>query len=163
MRLSMDRFEETLARAQTHAPAGVMSLRDHAALQPSLPISATSRWTRTRARTSTPRRRKVLDIVERTGVLWLTLTGGEVFSRRDFGAIYEHALTKGLLVTLYTNATMVTESIARLLADRPPFSVEVSIYGADAAHYEATTQIHGRSRVSSAGSTGCRPPAFRCS
>jgi radical SAM protein with 4Fe4S-binding SPASM domain len=46
-------------------------------------------------------------------------------------------------VTLYTNATMVTESIARLLADRPPFSVEVSIYGADAPHYEATTQIPG--------------------
>ena len=33
--------------------------------------------------------RQVLDIVERTGVLWLTLTGGEIFSRRDFAAIYE--------------------------------------------------------------------------
>jgi MoaA/NifB/PqqE/SkfB family radical SAM enzyme len=86
---------------------------------------------------------KVLDIVERAGVLWLTLTGGEIFSRRDFAAIYEHALAKGFLVTLYTNATMVTEPIARLLADRPPFSVEVSIYGADAAHYESTTQLPG--------------------
>jgi MoaA/NifB/PqqE/SkfB family radical SAM enzyme len=85
----------------------------------------------------------VLDVVERAGVLWLTLTGGEVFSRRDFPAIYEHALAKGFLVTIYTNATMVTESIAQLLADRPPFSVEVSIYGADAAHYESTTQIAG--------------------
>jgi radical SAM protein with 4Fe4S-binding SPASM domain len=86
---------------------------------------------------------RVLDVVEGAGVLWLTLTGGEIFSRRDFPAIYEYALAKGLLVTLYTNATMVTESIARLLADRPPFSVEVSIYGADAEHYEATTQIPG--------------------
>ena len=91
----------------------------------------------------TEQSRQVLDIVERAGVLWLTLTGGEIFSRRDFAAIYEHALAKGFLVTLYTNATMVTESIARLLADRPPFSVEVSIYGADAAHYESTTQIPG--------------------
>ena len=76
-------------------------------------------------------------------MLWLTLTGGEIFSRRDFAAIYEHALAKGFLVTLYTNATMVTESIAQLLAERPPFSVEVSIYGADAAHYESTTQVPG--------------------
>ena len=86
---------------------------------------------------------RILDIVERAGVLWLTLTGGEVFSRRDFATIYEYALAKGLLVTIYTNATMVTESIAQLLADRPPFSVEVSIYGADAGHYEATTGIPG--------------------
>jgi len=91
----------------------------------------------------TEQSRRVLDIVERAGVLWLTLTGGEIFSRRDFAAIYEHALAKGFLVTLYTNATMVTDSIARLLADRPPFSVEVSIYGADAAHYESTTQVPG--------------------
>ena len=76
-------------------------------------------------------------------MLWLTLTGGEIFSRRDFAAIYEHALAKGFLVTLYTNATMVAESIAQLLAERPPFSVEVSIYGADAAHYESTTQVPG--------------------
>lgn len=144
MRLSMDRFEETLgARARrTRQPVSCLfeitprcNLRCrfcYVALDPYQgPYLDTAQAC------------KVLDIVERTGVLWLTLTGGEVFSRRDFGAIYEYALTKGLLVTLYTNATMVTESIARLLADRPPFSVEVSIYGADAAHYEATTQIHG--------------------
>ena len=92
---------------------------------------------------STEQTCEALDVIERAGVLWLTLTGGEVFSRRDFRAIYEHALAKGFLVTIYTNATMVTEAIATLLADRPPFSVEVSIYGADAEHYEATTQIPG--------------------
>ena len=86
---------------------------------------------------------RVLDIVEGAGVLWLTLTGGEIFSRRDFAAIYRHALGRGFLVTLYTNATMVTDEIARLLLDHPPFSVEVSIYGADAEHYEATTGVAG--------------------
>ena len=72
---------------------------------------------------------QVLDIVDRTGVLWLSLTGGEVFSGRDFGAIYEHALAKGFLVTLYSNGTMVTEWIAHLLADLlcsslSPFSID---------------------------------------
>jgi radical SAM protein with 4Fe4S-binding SPASM domain len=92
---------------------------------------------------STDQSLRVLDVIERAGVLWLTLTGGEIFSRRDFRQIYEHALDRGFLVTLYTNATMVTEPIAALLAERPPFSVEVSIYGADAEHYEQTTQIPG--------------------
>ena len=86
---------------------------------------------------------RVLDTIERAGVLWLTLTGGEIFSRRDFREIYEHALDCGFLVTLYTNATMVSDATAALLAERPPFSVEVSIYGADAERYESTTQIPG--------------------
>ena len=86
---------------------------------------------------------RVLDVLEGAGVLWLTLTGGEVFSRRDFAEIYRYAKRKGFLLTLYSNATMVTPEIAQLLADLPPFSMEVSIYGADAEHYEATTGIKG--------------------
>ena len=97
-------------------------------------------------------------------MLWLTLTGGEIFSRRDFAAIYEHALAKGFLVTLYTNATMVAESIAQLLAERPPFSVEVSIYGADAAHSTSRRRRYpARSRASSVESRASAPQAFRSS
>ena len=92
---------------------------------------------------STEQACRVIDILEHAGILWLTLTGGEIFSRRDFPEIYAHAKRRGMLVTLYTNATMVTERIAAVLRDDPPFAVEVSIYGADAEHYEATTQIPG--------------------
>jgi radical SAM protein with 4Fe4S-binding SPASM domain len=92
---------------------------------------------------STEQACRVLDIAERAGVLWLTLTGGEILSRRDFPAIYAHAKRSGFLVTLFTNGTMMNERIATMLRDDPPFSVEVSIYGADAAHYEATTGIPG--------------------
>ncbi|HKO15996.1 MAG TPA: radical SAM protein [Gemmatimonadaceae bacterium] len=85
----------------------------------------------------------ILDKLERAGVLYLTLTGGEVLSRRDFREIYLYAKRKGFLVTLFSNATMVTERISSLLAEHPPFCVEVSIYGADAEHYEKVTQIPG--------------------
>src|SRR5580765_3304718 len=81
---------------------------------------------------------RVLDVIERAGVLFLTLTGGEIFTRRDFPEIYRYAKAKGFLVTLYSNATMVTERIADVLRADPPFSIEVSIYGADAEHYEGT-------------------------
>lgn len=85
----------------------------------------------------------ILDKMERAGVLWLTLTGGEVMSRRDFPEIYRYAVKKGFLVKVFTNATMVTPKIAALFREIPPYAVEVSIYGADAEHYEAVTGIPG--------------------
>lgn len=85
----------------------------------------------------------VLDILKRAGVLLLTLTGGEVFSRRDFPTIYREARRRGFVVTIFTNATLIREEHARMLAEEPPYAVEVSIYGADAEHYEAVTGIPG--------------------
>lgn len=86
---------------------------------------------------------RVLDRLEEAGVLWLTFTGGEIFSRRDFLDIYAAARRRGFVVTLYTNATLATPELARALAVDPPQEVEVSIYGADAEHYEGTTGIRG--------------------
>ena len=85
----------------------------------------------------------VLDKLADAGVLILVLTGGEILSRRDFSEIYLYARRKGFLVTLFTNATLVTPKVAELLAANRPHDVEVSIYGADAAHYEGVTGIRG--------------------
>ena len=92
---------------------------------------------------STEQTCRIIDTIERAGVLFLTFTGGEIFSRRDFPEIYRHASRSGLLVTLYTNATMMTTALADLLREIPPHAVEVSIYGADADHYESVTGIKG--------------------
>lgn len=86
---------------------------------------------------------RILDKLEQAGILWLTLTGGEILSRRDFPEIYRYAKAKGFLVTLFTNATMVSEKTIALFREAPPFSVEVSIYGHTAEYYERTTQIPG--------------------
>lgn len=85
----------------------------------------------------------ILDKLEQAGIMEVTLTGGEAMSRRDFPEIYRYAVGKGFLVKVYSNATMVTERIASLFRELPPFLVEVSIYGADADHYEAVTGIKG--------------------
>ncbi|HEX2780970.1 MAG TPA: radical SAM protein [Gemmatimonadaceae bacterium] len=92
---------------------------------------------------STAAVRAVLDKLRTAGVLWLTFTGGEIFSRRDFAEIYRYARESGFLVTLYTNATMMNERLAALFRELPPFSVEVSLYGHNAEVYEKTTQIPG--------------------
>ena len=53
------------------------------------------------------------------GTLFLLFTGGEVLVRRDFPELYLYALAKGLLVTVFTNGTLVTERIADLFAAPP--------------------------------------------
>jgi radical SAM protein with 4Fe4S-binding SPASM domain len=86
---------------------------------------------------------RILDTLQEAGILWLVLTGGEILTRRDFPEIYRAAKQRGFLVTLFTNATMMNERIATILRDDPPFLVEVSLYGADAEHYESSTGIPG--------------------
>jgi MoaA/NifB/PqqE/SkfB family radical SAM enzyme len=71
------------------------------------------------------------------------ITGGEPLLRKDFKEIYCHAKTKGLLVTVFTNGTMVTEKILELFQDLPPRAVEISLYGATAQTYEKITGIKG--------------------
>jgi radical SAM protein with 4Fe4S-binding SPASM domain len=85
----------------------------------------------------------IIDKLEAAGLLTLQLTGGEIFSRRDFEQIYRHAHATGMMINLFTNATLVNERIAALLTELPPAFVEVSIYGADAEHYEGVTGIRG--------------------
>jgi radical SAM protein with 4Fe4S-binding SPASM domain len=77
------------------------------------------------------------------GTLWLLLTGGDPLLRRDFPGVYADARRRGLLVTVFTNATLMTERIAAALAERPPYTVEVTLYGATQETYERVTGIPG--------------------
>jgi radical SAM protein with 4Fe4S-binding SPASM domain len=85
----------------------------------------------------------ILDQVVDEGCLWLLLTGGEPLLRRDFREIYVSARRKGLLVTLFTNGTLITPEIADLLAEWRPFVVEITLYGRTQATYERITGIPG--------------------
>lgn len=85
----------------------------------------------------------ILDQVTDAGTLWMLFTGGEVFLRRDFFEIYQHALERGLKVTVFTNGTTVTNRIADRLAERPPYSIEITLYGYSKEVYEEVTGIPG--------------------
>jgi radical SAM protein with 4Fe4S-binding SPASM domain len=84
---------------------------------------------------------RITDEVVDLGCLWMLVTGGEVLLRPDFAEIYLHMKRKGLLVTLFTNGTMITPRIADLLAEWPPLVVEITIYGSTPAVYERVTDI----------------------
>jgi radical SAM protein with 4Fe4S-binding SPASM domain len=77
------------------------------------------------------------------GCLWVLLTGGEILVRKDFLDIYDHAKKTGFLITLFTNATLVTPALAEHLGKRSPFSMEVSLYGRSEATHDRVTGVAG--------------------
>src|ERR1043166_3357479 len=86
---------------------------------------------------------RILDEITEAGCLWLLYTGGEIFARRDFLDIYSYATSKGLIITLFTNGTLITPRIADFLAENRPFSVEITLYGRTRETYEKLTGIPG--------------------
>lgn len=70
------------------------------------------------------------------GMLYLLLTGGEIFIRPDFKQIYEEISKMGLVVDLYTNATMITPEIAKWLGKIPPSRVGITLYGSSPETYK---------------------------
>jgi radical SAM protein with 4Fe4S-binding SPASM domain len=77
------------------------------------------------------------------GALWCLLTGGDPLLRADFLDIYLLLKRKGLLVSVYTNATLITEEHVRLWREYPPRDLEVTVYGAAPDTYERITQRPG--------------------
>jgi radical SAM protein with 4Fe4S-binding SPASM domain len=86
---------------------------------------------------------RILDEIVEAGCVWLLYTGGEIFARRDFLDIYTYAKQKGLLITLFTNGTLITAKIADYLAQYRPFSIEITLYGRTKETYERLTGVPG--------------------
>lgn len=86
---------------------------------------------------------KIIDILYEKGIIFLTLTGGEIFTRKDFLDIYIYAKKKGFLVELFTNGYLVNETMIHVFKEYPPLLVDVSLYGASEATYQKITGISG--------------------
>ena len=87
--------------------------------------------------------RRIIDEVREAGCLNLLLTGGEPMLRKDFAEIYAYAKRSGFLVSVFTNATLVSESILALFRELPPRLVDISLYGATAATCALVTGVPG--------------------
>lgn len=74
------------------------------------------------------------------GVLWCLVTGGEPLLRKDFADIYLLLKRLGFLVSVFTNASLVTSEHVALFKKYPPRDIEVTVYGASQATYERITR-----------------------
>ncbi|WP_420208559.1 radical SAM protein [Candidatus Electronema sp. JC] len=86
---------------------------------------------------------RLIDALAASGVLFLTMTGGDPMLRPDFIEIYRHAVRSGLLVTVFCNGSLVTDEIVSAFVEHPPRAVEVTLYGASQDIFDAVTQTAG--------------------
>jgi len=82
---------------------------------------------------------RILDESVAEGMFWLLITGGEPLLHPEFKRIYMHAIRKGLIVTVFTNGRLVTDEHIQLWTDYPPFSLEITLYGASEEMYQRVT------------------------
>lgn len=85
------------------------------------------------------------------GMLYLTLTGGEVFVRPGFRELYEELSKMGFLIQIYSNGYCVDEKVMEWLEQTPPYMLRFTLYGTSDETYEKVCGIkNGFSRVSKA-------------
>lgn len=86
---------------------------------------------------------KIIDILYEKEVLFLTLTGGDVFTRSDFLDIYLYAKKKGFIIEIYTNGALINDEIMNIFGKYPPLLVDISLYGACEETYQKVTGVSG--------------------
>lgn len=64
----------------------------------------------------------------REGLLFCTLTGGEVTIHPDFKVIYQFLKEQGVVVEVFTNGYAIDDQMVELFQSYPPSAVEVSLY-----------------------------------
>jgi AdoMet-dependent heme synthase len=85
----------------------------------------------------------LLDELSEAGVFVLTLSGGEIFVRKDFFEILEYARQLTFCVKLKTNAVLIREREARWIQELGVESIQVSIYSHRPEIHDAITLIPG--------------------
>jgi len=95
--------------------------------------------------------KRILDEIADAGCLWLLLTGGEVLLREDFRDIYSYAIKKGMLVEVFTNASLIDDAVAGSFAELPPLGIDISIYGSYDTLHDRITGARGSFRKTMEG------------
>lgn len=87
--------------------------------------------------------KKITNQAVSLGALWCLITGGEPLLREDFFDIYLYLKKKGLLVSVFTNATLLNLKHIQLFKKYPPRDIEVTVYGVTKRVYERVTRASG--------------------
>ena len=81
----------------------------------------------------------ILDCLEENDCLLVTLSGGEPLTHPNFKSIFLKLKERGFFVTVCTNAVLLDNDHVDLFKRYPPYSLEISIYGANKKHFKAVT------------------------
>lgn len=82
------------------------------------------------------------------GMLYLLLTGGEVFLRPDFKIILSGLSKMGFVIAINTNGTLIDEETVDWLKNNAPCRINITLYGAsDATYARLCGNPHGFTQV----------------
>lgn len=82
---------------------------------------------------------QIIDELISMGVISVFLTGGEAMLRPDFDYIYKYLRTKGVLTSILSNGSTITEEKCDLFRQYMPKMIDISIYGATEDTYKKVT------------------------
>ena len=85
----------------------------------------------------------LIEEMAEAGVFILTFSGGEIFMRKDFFEILEHARALTFCIKLKTNAVLIREAQAARLRELGVESIQVSIYSHRPEVHDAITKVPG--------------------
>ena len=81
------------------------------------------------------------------GMIFVLLTGGEPFVRKDFFEIYHAMKQMGLMISINSNGSMLSGEILRRLVEDPPFRINISLYGGSNDTYRHMCGLDAFDRV----------------
>jgi radical SAM protein with 4Fe4S-binding SPASM domain len=85
----------------------------------------------------------IIDQLSDEGCLQLTFSGGEPLLKPEFQDIYSYARKKGILLTLFTNGTLITKTIAAWLSQQPPLMIEITVHSLKPEVFERISGVEG--------------------
>ena len=96
------------------------------------------------------------------GMMFLLLTGGEPFVRKDFFEIYDALKQMGLMISINSNGSMLKGEVLRRLLENPPHRINISLYGGSNETYKGMcglnafdTVVENIRALRQAGPEGC--------
>lgn len=77
------------------------------------------------------------------GIFHLFISGGEPFLRHDILDILKYAYDEGLVITLFTNASLITDNICKELKKLTTLNIQVSIHDINPNSFDDFTRVKG--------------------
>lgn len=92
---------------------------------------------------STEQWKRIFDEAIACNLMFATLSGGECLIRSDFKELYLHLWNKKVMVTVFTNGTMLDDDYVDFFKTYMPDKIQISIYGSCEDGYMALTGHKG--------------------
>ncbi|MFH1654337.1 MAG: PqqD family peptide modification chaperone [Pseudomonadota bacterium] len=86
---------------------------------------------------------RILEEISEEGCLFLSLTGGEFFTRKDWPVIIDKASQLHFAIDILSNGTLINQEVVQVLMGKPIRRLQISLYGSSPETHDAITRVPG--------------------